>query len=109
MTIGDPEGRNMAERQRIETPCPTCGNRTLFIGSGGHLVCSWLKCSEPGVERAVTRLKQHIEAADDLVLWALGEIGDFPPLPTDWPKRKFYWREELRVKRSELIVAMVTP
>lgn len=47
----------MAEsNDKITTPCPSCGNRTLFIGSGGHLVCSWLKCKEPGVERAIAAL-----------------------------------------------------
>lgn len=42
---------------RIETPCPSCGHRTLFIGSGGHLTCSWLQCQEPGVEHKLFQLR----------------------------------------------------
>lgn len=38
----------------------------------------------------------------NLIRWALGEGGEFPMLPDDWPKRKFYWREELR-RRFEAI------
>jgi cell division septum initiation protein DivIVA len=43
----------LAEAQRrIETPCPSCGNRgTLFVGKGGHLTCSWLPCKEPAPQR----------------------------------------------------------
>lgn len=33
---------------RIRTRCPSCGHDTLFIGSGGWLVCSWLDCKSPG-------------------------------------------------------------
>jgi hypothetical protein len=40
---------NDAERtERIKTRCPSCGFDTLFIGSGGWLVCSWLECKNPG-------------------------------------------------------------
>jgi hypothetical protein len=41
------------QQQRIVTTCPACGNQTLFIGSGGHLTCSWLKCKSPSVAMAV--------------------------------------------------------
>jgi hypothetical protein len=51
----------------ITTPCPTCGSRSLFIGSGGHLTCSRVPgrdnsggCSEPGVENAVDKLKARL-------------------------------------------------
>lgn len=33
--------------ERINTRCPSCGNTTMFVGSGGLLVCSWLKCKNP--------------------------------------------------------------
>lgn len=36
--------------EKITTRCPACGNQTLFIGSGGHITCSWIKCTEPGLE-----------------------------------------------------------
>ena len=92
----------MSEQERITTRCPTCGNQTLFVGSGGNLTCSWVKCPEPGVERAMDGLKAYSGRLHDLVLWALGEIGeDFPSLPDDWPKRKFYWRHLLRHKLGE--------
>lgn len=57
------------EHPRIETPCPTCGNRTLFVGSGGHLVCSWLKCEQPGVEHAIELLKRMAEKASPPVFY----------------------------------------
>lgn len=44
---------DLRKDQRIETPCPSCGHRTLFIGSGGHLTCSLIGCREPGTERAI--------------------------------------------------------
>lgn len=44
---------------------------------------------------------------DHLIRWALGEDpqDEFPNLPHDWPRRKFYWRNELR-KRYEAIKAL---
>jgi hypothetical protein len=51
-------------QQRIETPCPTCGHRTLFIAVGGHLTCSWLPCREPGLEYATTATKARAESAE---------------------------------------------
>ena len=38
----------------IKTPCPACGNSTLFVGSGGHITCSWLKCPEPSLQARST-------------------------------------------------------
>jgi translation elongation factor EF-Ts len=36
------------------------------------------------------------EKAEAAIRSALGEDGDFPPLPDDWPKRPYYWRSWLR-------------
>ena len=41
---------------KITTRCPSCGGETLFIGSGGHLICSVIGCREPSVERCVAEL-----------------------------------------------------
>jgi hypothetical protein len=63
----------------ITTPCPTCGSRSLFIGSGGHLTCSRVPgrdnsggCSEPGVENAVDKLKARLAQVTEAFerLWA---------------------------------------
>lgn len=43
--------------ERIETPCPSCGAKSLFIGTGGHLTCSVLGCKDPVVECAVDACK----------------------------------------------------
>lgn len=43
--------------ERINERCPSCGNQTLFVGTGGLLVCSWLKCKNPGAA--------HDRLADD--------------------------------------------
>lgn len=44
---------------RIFTPCPACGNRTIVIGEGGHLVCTWLKCPNPSVRETLETLKAN--------------------------------------------------
>lgn len=49
---------------RIAMPCPSCGMRALFIGTGGHLTCSSLECKEPGVELAVADLRSKLDAAE---------------------------------------------
>jgi hypothetical protein len=63
--------------------CPVCGNRTLFIGSGGYVTCSWIDCSNPDTSDAVDKLvvaatqaaaerarvegiKRHIEEIEDI-------------------------------------------
>lgn len=48
-------GTRIAEQ--IADRCPSCGGKTLFIGSGGWLTCSYLRCSEPGVGRAIEKLR----------------------------------------------------
>ena len=48
--------------QMIVTPCPSCGGKTLFVGSGGHLTCSWLECKEPVVRIAIAKLKRATDA-----------------------------------------------
>lgn len=53
-------------QQRISTRCPSCGHQSLFIGLGGHLTCSWLDCKDPGIERAIEKLKAS------------------PPAPSGW-------------------------
>ena len=32
---------------RIKMPCPSCGSRSLFIGSGGHITCGYIPCKKP--------------------------------------------------------------
>ncbi len=27
--------------------CPACGYGPLFLGAGGYVTCSWIKCPEP--------------------------------------------------------------
>lgn len=41
---------------RIETPCPACGARSVFIGAGGHLTCAVIGCPDPGVEHVWSAL-----------------------------------------------------
>lgn len=46
---------------KIATPCPACHHTSLFIGSGGHLICSWLGCQEPSVEEEVQKLQSEVK------------------------------------------------
>lgn len=41
------EFRGMDASVGIADPCPSCGQKTLFVGSGGHLTCSGSKCRNP--------------------------------------------------------------
>ena len=56
----------MNAHDRIETPCPSCGARALFIGTGGHLTCGVLGCKKPTVESAVFDLRAQLAEAEDL-------------------------------------------
>lgn len=49
-------------------------------------------------DAAEARPASPLDALRDVIRWALGEhtSDEFPTLPNDWPKRKFYWRNELR-------------
>lgn len=38
---------------RINTPCPVCHGRTLFIGAGGLLTCSRIDCPNPDTGAAI--------------------------------------------------------
>jgi hypothetical protein len=64
---------------RINTPCPACGSRTLFIGEGGHLTCSLIGCKQPGVERAIAELRPS-QARDSSPVTARGaELAALDP------------------------------
>ena len=32
----------------VKGTCPACGGRTLFVGSGGYITCSYIPCPDPG-------------------------------------------------------------
>lgn len=65
----------MNDQPRIVTRCPSCGHQTLFIGSGGHLTCSWLECRDPGVESAIEALRAERDRFDTRL--NTPEIHDF--------------------------------
>ena len=50
------------EQPRITTRCPSCGHQTLFIGSGGHLTCSWLECKAPSLDDFLDEAAAHLQA-----------------------------------------------
>lgn len=79
-------------QQRITTRCPSCGHQSLFIGSGGHLTCSWLECKgDPGLERAIEKLKAELaeaKAAFDAQTVNVTEAArrlSSPPAPSGCP------------------------
>ena len=61
---------------KIKTSCPSCGSRSLFIGTGGHLTCSWLNCPEPGVERAIAALKREKEQQAQTIVECQNKIAE---------------------------------
>jgi len=44
------------------------------------------------------KVEARVKEFKDVIREVLGESGDFPGLPDDWPGRPFYWREWLRRK-----------
>ena len=55
----------------VRGPCPACGGRkTLFVGEGGYLTCSWWRCPDPSAAHrwlATARLdRSSVERADKL-------------------------------------------
>jgi hypothetical protein len=42
------------DTESITMKCPSCGWRTLFIGSGGYITCgNVVDCKEPDTEKAI--------------------------------------------------------
>lgn len=60
--------------EHIVTRCPSCGNQTLFIGSGGSLVCSWLKCREPGAINEAFKVRTVLADVSKQLSAAVGAI-----------------------------------
>lgn len=54
----------------IKTPCPACGLKSLFIGSGGHLTCANLSCKEPSPESTWTAERALREKRERQLVWA---------------------------------------
>ena len=89
-------GRSPEKGERIQTPCPACGLKSLFIGTGGHLTCSSVPggsmkgCPSPIVQETwssqqacidatVALLTPPPEGANDLIWWNSETGGDGPP------------------------------
>ncbi len=32
----------------VKGVCPACHSRTLFVGDGGYITCSYIPCPDPG-------------------------------------------------------------
>lgn len=43
----------------IQTKCPACGWKSLFIGSGGYLTCGNLDCPTPTLDAAIQTYVQR--------------------------------------------------
>jgi len=62
---------------RINDRCPACDRRTLFIGAGGLLTCSFLTCPQPCAGAAIMAQRQALaqsEARAERLEKALREI-----------------------------------
>jgi len=44
----------------IETRCPSCGRRALYLDGRGRVMCSLLDCKQPDVELAVEEIKKRV-------------------------------------------------
>ena len=45
----------------INLRCRSCNGHSIFIGTGGHLTCSYVDCKEPIVERQFAQLEAENE------------------------------------------------
>ena len=73
------------------------GERLRAHGGGSITYVERCDSCETFRQRMIAEKARAEKAERERVIeWALGERGDFPSLPDDWPKRKFYWRTELR-------------
>lgn len=52
----------MRGTEPIVDRCPSCGAASLFIGKGGYLTCSVIRCREPGVGRAIEELREALRS-----------------------------------------------
>ena len=32
---------------QVQGICPACGSKSLFLGDGGYVTCSWVECKQP--------------------------------------------------------------
>lgn len=39
---------NVGPNPKVTGRCPMCNTQSLFLGDGGHVTCSILKCRDPG-------------------------------------------------------------
>lgn len=98
----------MSESWPIKTRCPSCGSRTLFIGSGGGLTCSFLGCKQPVVDQAISDLlaKAQAEAAQGAAFRmreALESIVDGPIEGMGpWPADAWGMGEILKIAQAAL-------
>lgn len=75
----------------ISTPCPACGLRSLFVGSGGHLTCASVPagessgCQSPGVESYVDGLEARIAELEkeNAEMLAYGLRPEHAPAPSE--------------------------
>ena len=97
LNVQDAISELLARLQQVEQA------NTELLATNDRLRLSWRE--DVAAEKArCAAAAQEIAGLRALIQWALGESGEdeFPPLPDDWPKRKFYWREELRARLSAL-------
>jgi hypothetical protein len=81
-----------APAEPIRTPCPACGLRALFVGSGGDLTCASVPshgspgCPSPGVEQTVDGLKARITTLET----ALNSLTEKTKAYMEYHSEKFY-------------------
>lgn len=93
MLVGTGTGEPYTSKQpNIADRCPSCGARSLFIGSGGWLTCSVIGCANPAVSDAIETLRtkrdEHLDRiADerDMVIGGLARLADLVGAPRTSP------------------------
>lgn len=76
----------------IETPCPSCGSRNLYLDQQGHLRCPFTDCQQPHVEDAIAALRASLKTAHE-------KEADTEFLRRQWQTRAEF--AEAQVKTAE--------
>ena len=78
--------------------CNYVGPRSDFakhlVAAHDHGLRSEKRITELQQER--DRVAERAANLEGIIRSALGEVGDFPPRPDDWPRSPYYWRTWLR-------------
>jgi len=91
----------MRLQERLRFELSRIADEECYDGGSHQLI--FLRQSEARELRdALDARDARIAELEGIILWALGENGEFPDIPENWDALKYkpmyYWRKEMRVR-----------